>query len=44
MAAAAGTDSHPGAGRVQNALSVIKSPAGIKTAASIQPVEFQHHT
>jgi hypothetical protein len=26
----------------QNALSVIKSPAGIKTAASIQPVEFQH--
>ena len=26
----------------QNALSVIKSAAGIKTAASIQPVEFQH--
>jgi hypothetical protein len=26
----------------QNGLSVIKSPAGIKTAASIQPVEFQH--
>jgi len=26
----------------QNALSVIQSPAGIKTAASIQPVEFQH--
>jgi LmbE family N-acetylglucosaminyl deacetylase len=26
----------------QNALSVIKSSAGIKTAASIQPVEFQH--
>jgi Ferritin-like domain len=26
----------------QNGLSVIKSAAGIKTAASIQPVEFQH--
>ena len=26
----------------QNGLSVIKSSAGIKTAASIQPVEFQH--
>ena len=26
----------------QNGLSVIKSPAGIRTAASIQPVEFQH--
>jgi len=26
----------------QNGLSVIKSTAGIKTAASIQPVEFQH--
>jgi hypothetical protein len=26
----------------QNGLAVIKSPAGIKTAASIQPVEFQH--
>jgi Ferritin-like domain len=26
----------------QNGLSVITSPAGIKTAASIQPVEFQH--
>jgi Ferritin-like domain len=26
----------------QNGLTVIKSPAGIKTAASIQPVEFQH--
>ncbi len=26
----------------QSGLSVIKSPAGIKTAASIQPVEFQH--
>lgn len=26
----------------QNGLSVIKSQAGIKTAASIQPVEFQH--
>jgi LmbE family N-acetylglucosaminyl deacetylase len=26
----------------QNALAVIKSAAGIKTAASIQPVEFQH--
>jgi hypothetical protein len=26
----------------QNGLSVIKSTAGIKTAASIEPVEFQH--
>jgi hypothetical protein len=26
----------------QSGLTVIKSPAGIKTAASIQPVEFQH--
>jgi Ferritin-like domain len=26
----------------QSGLAVIKSPAGIKTAASIQPVEFQH--
>lgn len=26
----------------QNGLSVIKSAAGVKTAASIQPVEFQH--
>ncbi|HEY5400862.1 MAG TPA: ferritin-like domain-containing protein, partial [Trebonia sp.] len=26
----------------QNGLTVIKSAAGIKTAASIQPVEFQH--
>jgi hypothetical protein len=26
----------------QNGLSVIKSAAGIKTAASIEPVEFQH--
>jgi hypothetical protein len=26
----------------QNGLSVITSPAGIKTAAAIQPVEFQH--